>query len=118
MHWTDKIYNAYSSLNFFISKGYKPKDTIKIFIGTRAWQEAKEALEDYPVSTLVLPPWDCPKLYKWPVMQCSVIIKDTAGAEKDYLRDLAICLYRGGAETVSAIKLDQSITIYQRELKL
>ena len=81
-----------------IKSGKTPNNSINLFIGNLAWQKGKNFSVSCPERTLIIPPWDAPYLYWWPVNSCDVIIFDTGYAEQDYINDLVECLYTDGAD--------------------
>lgn len=86
-----------------LKKDFRPHNDVRLFIGNKAWDKGKGFSISYPNSTLILPPWDNPLSYFWPVTGCNVIIFDTGYAENTYLDDLAFALYQGGADKVRCV---------------
>lgn len=100
-------------LKDLIDKRFKPDNSIFLYIGREAWDRARKKLISHPNNVLVLPPYNCPTLYDWPVKQCDVLIIDCGYPEQDYIDDLVFCLYNADAEVVRYISPDHKLTVYQ-----
>lgn len=98
-----------------IKTGYAPTNDVNVFIGMKAWNKGKIFALSYPQRTLVLPAWQNPSDYYWPVKECSILILDTGYAEPDYLYDLAACLYENEATIVRLIDTDFKLINYHKE---
>jgi hypothetical protein len=98
-----------------IKSGFAPSNDVNVFLGQNAWAKGKKFAVSYPERTLVLPPWENPSDFYWPVKECDVLVCDTGYAELDYLHDLALCLYESAASIVRMISPDFKITIYHKE---
>ncbi|SRR5579872_917936 len=98
-------------------KGLMPSNSVYIITGQQGWDLSSKRASLYPCTTLLLPPWLDPFFFRWPVKGCSAIIYDTGYADKQYLRDTAICLFRSGAQSVLAKFHYQkgSYTVYTKE---
>lgn len=96
-------------------QGLRPTGTINIWLGNEAWQKGKQGSIYKPLRTLILPPWECPTIYQWPVNQCDIDIIDTGFAQIDYVEDLAYCLYLAGADRVRFTDSDYKLTVYHKE---
>jgi len=107
-----KILPFGAELSFLIKNGYKPSSPINIYIGFKSWQEGKENYIISPLATLVLPPWECPFEYFWPVKKCHVIVNDY-GASQDYLDDVFFSLIEHEVSLICHTNLEQVTTIYK-----
>lgn len=96
-------------------QGLKPNYTIFIWIGNNAWSMARHTIDIRPDRTLLIPPWECPTGFMWPVNGCRVLIVDTGWAEDAYLNDLTYCLYQGGAGIVFCNTPDSDLIIFHKE---
>lgn len=97
------------------SQGKAPTDTINVWIGNKAWEKGTGFAKSMPTRTLVLPPWEDPESYYWPINGCDMLIHDTGFAELDYLKDLAYCLYRDGADIVRCLTPDFQLIVFHKE---
>lgn len=86
----------------------RPNNDIYLFIGKNAWNEGKTSSLIRPERTLILPPFDSPFLYNWPVNECGILIYDSGESTKEYIEDIAICLLQSQAEIVRVIAPDFS----------
>ena len=93
-------------------QGLRPQNSINIFVGQGAWQKGQNFSISYPERTLVLPAYQCPSLFEWPVNECDVLIVDTGYCEKDYLNDIAFYLYQNKAEIVRCIPPELTLVIF------
>lgn len=104
--------NLYS----LIQSGQRPVNDVYLFIGTHSWEKAKGFYKNNPDRTLMLPAWLCADDYYWPVSNCSVLVFDTGGyPEDDYIKELALCLFRHGANIVRLVSFDSSLTVFTKE---
>lgn len=76
-----------------IKKGGRPPSYVTLYIGLDAWNKGKYFSNEYPDRILVLPAWECPSIYFWPVKGCDVLIYDTGYADEDYVNDLTASLF-------------------------
>ena len=102
-------------LSDLIKSGSAPSNDVNLFIGNHAWKKGASFSVMYPQRTLIIPPWNNPSNYYWPVFQCNILIFDTGYAEDDYLEDLIICLYENDASKVRMISPDFTLTVYHKE---
>lgn len=93
----------------------RPKDSIYLFIGNKAWQKGESFSISIPERLLILPPWNDPNEYHWPVKECDVLIFDTGYAEVSYIDDLAFNLYQHNAQIVRSVSPDFILTVYHKE---
>lgn len=91
-----------------IQSNHHPQNSIYIFIGKNAWQDGKSSSLNRIDRTLVLPPFDPPFLYHWPVNECDLLIYDSGGCEEEYIEEIAFCLLESQAEIVRCIAPDFS----------
>ena len=96
-------------------KHLKPISSVYLWIGDKAWQKGKAFSPSRPVTNLILPPWECPTTYLWPVKDCDVLILETSFADLEYVEDLVYCLYSAGAEIVRLIKVNDQLIVYHKE---
>lgn len=96
-------------LQDLINKGMKPNNSVNLFVGRKAWVKGKAFSISYPDRTLILPAFECPSVYSWPVNDCDILIIDTGYCEMDYLNDLAFYLYEHGAKIVRCVLPDYEI---------
>lgn len=96
-------------LHDLLQSGSHPKNDINLFIGHKAWKKGEAFSISYPTRTLIIPPWNNPGNYFWPVQNCDVLIIDTGYAEKQYLSNLAGVLFEHGASVVRGITPDFEI---------
>ncbi len=97
------------------AQGVAPKDSVNIFIGNKAWKKGENFSISYPTRTLIIPPWQSPSIYRWPVRDCDILIVDTGYAEPEYITTLAIELYKADAEIVRCITPSFKIVVYLKE---
>lgn len=102
-------------LRDLIASGYAPSNDVNIFLGQYAWRNGKSFAIFHPDRTIILPPWENPNDFYWPVRECDVLVFDTGYAESDYLHDLAFCLYESEACAVRMICPDFKLTVYHKE---
>ena len=95
--------------------GHAPKNSVYIWIGNNAWIKGKSFSASQPTRNIVLPPWDAPEKYKWPVFECDILIQDTGYAELDYVTDLVFCLYQDGASIVRYVAPDFTLTVFHKD---
>jgi hypothetical protein len=96
-------------------KNLKPNNSVYIWLGNDAWQKGRNFSISMPTRTLIIPPWECPSFYHWPVKQCDILIFDTGYAELEYVEDLVICLYKAKADIVRFISPSNELTVYHKE---
>lgn len=101
------------NLYFLMKKGMFPKSYISLYIGLSAWEKGNYFSKEYPDRTLILPAWEEPTDYFWPVKKCDVLIIDTGYAEKKYVHDLTACLFAYNANIVFFSSHD-SFTIFKK----
>lgn len=99
-------------LELSLSIGKKPTNSIFFFAGIGSWQKAKTFTRIQTV--LCLPYGEDPFKYRWPIMECDVLVIDTGGLEPDYIEKLAYCLLIAGASIVRCLAFDKVI-VYRRE---
>lgn len=102
-------------LNYFLNSGKKPKNDIYFFCGWNAWEKAK-AFSKYRF-TLVLPPYEVPFIYKWPVNGCDVLVFEGGNLETRDIEEIAFCLLKDGAAIVRAVNANNEIAIYRKEAR-
>lgn len=102
-------------LKKLIDSGKRPFNTISVWIGAKAWHKGQNFSQSYPLRTLVIPPWQSPYSYIYPVLQCETIIYDTGYAEDDYVDELAFCLFRDGATKVLFVSPEYKIHLYKKD---
>jgi hypothetical protein len=101
------------NLYYQLKNGYKPKNSINLFVGVNSWQKGESFSQMYPSRTLVLPPWLPPSSYNWPVTQCDILIFDTGNSEEDYIYELVYCLYEHRASIVRYVAPDHLLTVFE-----
>lgn len=101
-----------------ITSGFHPNNDINVFIGNKAWNKGKAFSVSFPERTCLVPPWDSPCSYYWPVNNCDILVVDTGYANSDYLYELAECLYEHCAKIVRVISPDFKLSIYHKEVSL
>lgn len=94
--------------------GNPPTNSINIWIGLNAWKKGQAFVASYPSRTLVLPPWENPLEFYWPVNFCDVLIHDMGGAEEEYIEDLVFELYKCGADIVRYLAPNLTLSIYTK----
>jgi hypothetical protein len=72
-----------------------------ICVGVNAWQSAKAWNMQPDVSALVLTPEQIPSALQWPVKSCFCVIDWGIGAAETLVIQLAKCLLRSGAVSVT-----------------
>src|SRR5258708_1868426 len=95
-----------------IHSGFKPNNSVYVFIGQQAWHMGRARSISNPCNVLVLPAYHCPTAYQWPVYQCDILIIDTGYPEIEYIEDLVFCLYSYGALVVRYLSPDLKLTIF------
>lgn len=98
-----------------IEDGFRPNNSINLFIGMNAWQKGQNFSKSYPTRTLILPPWHSSLSYYWPVKDCDILIFDTGYAENKYVNELAAALYQHEAEIVRFIDPYDNFIVYHKE---
>jgi hypothetical protein len=98
----------------FLAENPKPTNDVYLFIGRHAWKKSRAFQVQRP-GTLCLPPYHEPTLYRWPVDGCDILVYDTSGCDKDYVRDLAQCLFDYEANIVRYISPDFLMTVFKKE---
>ncbi len=96
-------------------QGLRPIGSVYLWIGNQAWHKGKNFAFTYPSRCLVLPPWESPDAYIWPVKQCDILIFDTGYAELDYVDELAASLYQFEADIVRYISPTHVLSVYHKE---
>lgn len=96
-------------------KGERPANSVNLWIGVNAWKKGQAFIISMPNRTLVLPAWESPDAYFWPVEDCSVLIHETSFAEPDYIQDLVFCLSQAGASQIVLCSYDFIITSFHKE---
>lgn len=91
-----------------ITANQRPTNSIYLFIGKNAWNAGKASSFSRSERTLVLPPFDSPILYDWPVNECDVLIYDSGDCEERYIEDIVFHLLESQAEIVRCIAPDFS----------
>lgn len=97
--------------------GQYPKNSINVWAGAFAWRKAQLFTASCPARTLILPPWENPENYYWPVNKCDVLINNTSPCEDDYIEDLVYELYKGGAEIVRYLSPCLELTVFHQQLR-
>lgn len=80
-----------------IQEGYS--NCLYMFIGYDAWERARNFTMSRP--TLLLPPYEDPSLYKWPVEGYEVLVLEREAFDDEFLNDLAYWLYEDCATKVT-----------------
>jgi hypothetical protein len=96
-------------------KGILPSNDINIWLGKDAWKKANSFAISMPDRLALLPPWDDPNIYFWPVMGCDVLLMDAGGSDNEYIEDLVYYLYRHNANKVRLITHDFNFIIFHKE---
>lgn len=74
---------------------------VVVCVGLNAWTQAKIwAGSPNDISPLVLPDGDSPKVYKWPVKECFVLVQRLQGPTDIVITDLIYALLSAGAARV------------------
>ena len=102
-------------LDNLIKSGYRPQNSINIFIGTRAWEKGRGFSISHPTTTLVLPAWEAAAYYFWPVKGCDILIHDTSYADDDYVNELVCALYQHEADIARFINDEKKLIIFHKE---
>lgn len=111
-----KKYPPYSKpLVELIKKNLRPTNDIYLFIGNQAWKKGESFSFCQPTRTLILPPWQSASDFYWPVIECDILIFDTGYAEKDYIYEIAQCLYDGNASNVRMVSPEFDLILYHKE---
>jgi hypothetical protein len=98
-----------------ISKGFKPNNSVNLFIGHNAWKKGEAFSISYPSRTLILPPWLSSVDYFWPVKSCDMLVHDTSYSEQEYINRLVFSLYEHDADIVRVIDSKKNLIIYHKE---
>lgn len=101
-------------LHDLIESGYIPSNDVNLFIGQYSWRKGKNFSISYPERTLIIPPWNDPSDYYYPVSNCDILIFDTGYAEDDYINDLAYYLFEYGAKKVKFINTDFNVITFNK----
>lgn len=81
-----------------------PTNDVYLFVGHKAYSKAEAFHSNKQrLTTIYLPPYECPSMYEWPVKSCDVLIWDTGWCEEGYLNDLAYYLYQFDANIVRCL---------------
>ena len=94
-------------------QGIKYNNSVYIFVGENSFKKAQNFQISRP-TTMCLPAYDCPSLYRWPVKDCEILIFDTSFCEEDYLNDLAYYLFEAGASKIVLSTTDFKIITFNR----
>jgi len=100
-------------LQAYLQKGFKPKNSIFLFLSFKAWEKAKAFNQSQVV--LLLPADRSPYDYCWPVQGCSVLAFDTGGLEPNTIEQTAHALLLAGALSVHIILFDNRLVVYRRD---
>ena len=96
-------------LRDFLKSGGKLDNDVYLFIGNDAWEKGKSFSITQLRRTLVLPPYDCPTNYLWPVRDCDILIFDSSLCDDDYIEDLMLTLFACEANIVRYTSLVEPI---------
>jgi hypothetical protein len=98
--------------------GHRPSNDIYLFIGPFAWHKGTIFSNAYPERVMILPAWQDPEEYFWPVRECGVLLFDTGWALDDYIDDVVACLFRDKAKKVFFIPKELGpLIIFNKEVK-
>lgn len=104
-------------LKALLESGYKPNNDIYLYTGIKAWEKGKSSSICRPTRTLVLPPFDRPNQYSWPIQGCDILFHDTGGSPEEYIELTAFYLLEYGAEIIRCISMDYSyFATYKKDL--
>lgn len=95
-------------LHDLIQSNQRPQNSIYLFIGKNSWHNGRYSSLSRPDRTLILPPFDLPLIYDWPVKECDILIYDSGGCSKEYIEGIAFYLLESQAEIVRCIAPDFS----------
>lgn len=84
-------------------KKEKITNSINLYIGCDAWRKGSVMHKSFPNFTMILPPYDSPLNYSWPVFNCDILIIDLGGCDEQYIQDLALQLFISHAASVRYI---------------
>ena len=93
--------------------GKQPTNTVIVWMGAFAWKKGQAFINSNPTRTLVLPPWENPRNYYWPVNKCDVLIYNTSPCDIEYVEDLVYELYKCGADIVRYESPFYVLTVYR-----
>lgn len=100
------------ALHTLLQQGYKPRNSIYLFLGKSAWEAVKRVVKTQ--HALVLPPERSPFNYQWPVQHCDVLAFDTSNTPYEQIEKVGYALLIAGALTVRIV-LKQQMVIYRRQ---
>lgn len=103
-------------LYFLIQKRQRPRNSVYLYVGAKAWTKGKISAELRPARTLVLPGYIDPSTYQWPVHDCDILIIDTGFCDQTYIEDLVRELFQAKAQIVRFVSPDYLLTVYQKDL--
>ncbi len=101
-------------LHQFLQKGDPLKESIFLWIGVYAWDRARYFAE-ISFTSILIPPWDDPFDYYFPVLKSTVLLIDTGWAAEDYIADLVFCLFECGASSIIYLSPDLNLTTFHKE---
>ena len=96
-------------------KGERPHNSIYVYIGLNAWKLGSSSYISRPARTLLLPPWEDPDVYDWPVDECDVLICKTSWADSDYIDDVVKSLFIAGATRAILLDYDHNTIFFHKE---
>ncbi|MGZ8237941.1 MAG: hypothetical protein ACXWTY_08735 [Methylobacter sp.] len=94
-------YAAYGKVLAERLRWSNPPDFIFVCVGGNAFQAAKQCNKDRDMSAMVLMADQDPKTLIWPVSGCPVVIKWDGSVSAKLVIELARCLLRSGAVSVT-----------------
>lgn len=98
------------------NSGFKPaNNAIYVWIGINAWKKGAAFSISYPTRNLVLPPYESPFIYHWPVKECDILLYDTGNCDDDYIEEIAYCLLQSDANKVHYISPDYEFKYFHKE---
>lgn len=102
-------------LHEFLLMRKKPLNDVYCFCGLNAWRKANYFSQLR--FTMCLPPYVDPKVYKWPVRGCDILLFDGGNLDTIYIEETVFHLLCAGARIVRVISSDDRLFIYrQKEL--
>jgi len=96
--------------------GRRPANSVCLFIGHKAWKDAKSFAEVYPKRTLMIPPYLSANEFFWPVKGCDILIFDSGWGGVDYVDEIVERLYKDGARIVRSVCYENKLTVHQKDL--
>ncbi len=103
------------TLDNLIKSGFRPNNTINLFIGPKSWEKGQSFSVMFPTRTLILPAWLPASDYYWPVTGCDILMFDTGFSNEEYVEELASVLYQHEADIVRFIDSNNELTVYHKE---